>query len=277
MVIREVAVQVGGEVLLGRAWIPIDEVSGILCLIHGLGEHIGRYEHVAQYLTRSGYALMGVDLFGHGRSPGPRGHLGPYWRIMAVVKECLQEAERQAPGAARFLYGHSMGGNIVLNYVARENPEIAGAVVTSPWLRLAVPLPRVAEWALGLVSRVRPAFAQPNRLASSHLSRDPAVGARYDVDPLVHNMISAETFWGVSRAARWVMGHPERIRLPLLLMHGSADAITDPAASAELAEGIGANCTLKQWDGFYHELHNEPEKTRVLEFLRDWIDSRRDR
>lgn len=274
MVLREVLLQCGRERLLGQAWVPSGEISGIVCLIHGLGEHVGRYDHVAKYLGRNGYAFMGVDLFGHGRSPGERGHLGSFARIMEVVKESLVEAGRQVPGARCFLYGHSMGGNIVLNYLARENPSIAGAVVTSPWLRLAVPVPRAAARVFRLISKIRPSFARPNNLSSAYLSRDPEVGAKYDADPLVHNMISAQTFVELSRAAQWVMRHAERIKVPLLLMHGSGDAITDPAASAELAAKLGDNCTFKQWDGYYHELHNEVEKDRVLGFIRDWLDSR---
>lgn len=277
MVLREVSIEVGGETLLGRAWVPIADAVGVVCLIHGLGEHVGRYEHVAKYLCNHGYALVGIDLPGHGRSPGTRGHLGSFRRIMQVVRESVAEARRQVPGVDCFLYGHSMGGNIVLNYLAREKPSLAGALVTSPWLRLAVPVPRAAVGLLGLISSVVPSFSRPNQLSSSYLSRDPDVAARYDADPLVHNMISAQTFVQVSRAAGWVMHHPRDIQAPLLLMHGSADAITDPGASAELARQIGPSCTFRLWDGFYHELHNDVGREEVLECIKDWFDSRRRR
>ncbi|HHT73061.1 MAG TPA: alpha/beta hydrolase [Firmicutes bacterium] len=274
MILREVSLKCGRESLLGQAWVPIGEPKGVVCLIHGLGEHVGRYEHVGKFFANSGYGFMGVDLPGHGRSPGPRGHLGSFRRIMEVVRESIREAQRQVPGAQCFLYGHSMGGGIVLNFLARENPSLAGTVVTSPWLRLAVPVPKGAVRVLGVISKIWPAFAQPNRLSSALLSRDPEVAARYDADPLVHNMITAQTFAEVSRAGEWVMGHPEKIKGPLLLMHGSDDAITDPAASEELARRIGPSCTFRKWDGFYHELHNELGQDKVLGFLRAWLDSR---
>lgn len=265
---------IGPRSLAGTLWSPQSQVKAVICLVHGLGEHIGRYAHVASFFNNSHYALMGVDLPGHGKSPGKRGHLGPYTHIMDVVEGLIDKARSIFPAVPCFLYGHSMGGNIVLNALARHNLGLTGAVVTSPWLRLSIPLPRALVVVTEILNRVYPSFAQPNGLSSTHLSHDNDVVANYESDPLVHNRISVQTYVELSRAADWVMNHAGNIEVPLLLMHGSADSITDHSASAELAEGVGGNCTFQSWEGLYHELHNEVERDWVLEYIREWLDRR---
>lgn len=269
---REWVLNWQGQSLRGLLWEPKNEVRGAICLVHGLGEHIGRYEHTAEHFSSHGYAFLGVDLLGHGRSPGERGHVGKYEHIMEQVGELLKRADEMFPSAPLFLYGHSMGGNIVLNYLARRKPSLAGAVVTSPWLQLTSPIPRVAVGLMQLLVRVKPALARPNGLASTNLSRDKQVAADYEADPLVHNLITVQTFVELTKAAEWVMANPQNIRSPLLLMHGSADNITDPEASRSLAENIGSTCIFKLWEGAYHELQNELDKDHVLDTITAWLD-----
>ena len=263
-----------GQSLRGLVWQPQGEVKGIVSTVHGLGEHIGRYDHVAEYLSSHGYAFLGVDLLGHGRSPGARGHVGKYEHIMEQIDTLLYRVSNMFSDAFLFVYGHSMGGNIVLNYLARRQPELAGAVVTSPWLQLTRPVPRAAVALMQLMARVKPELARPNGLASALLSRDERVAVDYEADPLVHNLITVQTFVELTKAAEWVMANPDSIRTPLLLMHGSADNITDPTASRRLAQRIGQSCTFRLWEGSYHELHNELDKGLVLDTIRQWLDSR---
>ena len=120
-------------------WEPADEgrPRGVIALVHGMGEHVGRYRHVAEMFTEAGYAVIGFDQVGHGRTEGKRGHTKSYPALLDGIDAMLAEAKKRFPGAPIFLYGHSMGGNVTLNYVLRRKPGIVGAIVTGPWLRLA--------------------------------------------------------------------------------------------------------------------------------------------
>ena len=157
-----------GQSLRGLVWQPQGEVKGIVSTVHGLGEHIGRFDHVAEYLSSHGYAFLGVDLLGHGRSPGARGHVGKYEHIMEQIDTLLYRVSNVFSDAFLFVYGHSMGGNIVLNYLARRQPELAGAVVTVHGF-IDRPV-RGCGGADAAHSRVRPRLARPNGLASALLS-----------------------------------------------------------------------------------------------------------
>ena len=126
-----------GLPLVGRCWEPAGEPRAVVCLVHGLGEHSGRYAHVAAALNDAGYAVLACDKRGHGRSGGKRGHTPSYEALMTDIDLLLAQAEQRFPGKPRFLYGHSLGGNEVLNYALRRKPDLAGVVATSPGLRTA--------------------------------------------------------------------------------------------------------------------------------------------
>ena len=254
-----------------QGWQPETPPKAVVCLVHGLGEHSGRYAHVAAALNDAGYALLGFDLRGHGKSGGPRGHTPSYDTLLDDIGRLLDEAAARYPGLPRFLYGQSLGGNLVLNYALRRKPAIAGVVATSPWLRLSS-APPAARMTLGRVmNRLLPAFVQSSGLDPTGLSRDPEVVRAYKVDPLVHDRLSARLGMAAIEAGEWALAHAAEFPLPLLLAHGSADKLTSATASAEFAKKVPGDCTFKLWDGFYHETHNEPEKAEVLSFMIDWL------
>ena len=254
-----------------QGWQPETPPKAVVCLVHGLGEHSGRYAHVAAALNDAGYVLLGFDLRGHGKSGGPRGHTPSYDTLLDDIGRLLDEAAARYPGLPRFLYGQSLGGNLVLNYALRRKPAIAGVVATSPWLRLSS-APPAARMTLGRVmNRLLPAFVQSSGLDPTGLSRDPEVVRAYKVDPLVHDRLSARLGMAAIEAGEWALAHAAEFPLPLLLAHGSADKLTSATASAEFAKKVPGDCTFKLWDGFYHETHNEPEKAEVLSFMIDWL------
>ncbi len=258
--------------LYAQAWQPDDNPRGVVCLVHGLGEHSGRYAHVATALNQAGYALLAFDLRGHGKSQGRRGHTPSYDALMDDIANFLAEVEKRNPGIPCFLYGHSLGGNLVLNYALRGNPKLTGVVATAPSLKLAFEPPAI-QVALGRgMDKIWPAFVQPNGLDLQALSRDPEVARKYRSDPLVHDRISARLFVGFFEAGQWALDHASQFRLPLLLMHGGADRITSHEASREFAARAGDEATLKIWEGLYHEIHNEPEQAQVFDTLIAWLD-----
>jgi alpha-beta hydrolase superfamily lysophospholipase len=260
-----------GLSLVGREWKPAGEVRGVVCLVHGIGEHVGRYPHVAAALNQAGYAMIGVDQRGHGRSEGPRGFTPAYDAFLDDIDVQLGEAGARHPGKPLFLYGHSLGGHFVPCYALRRKPALAGVIAGSPHIRLSIE-PPVWKTTLGrLMINVWPAFSMHSGLEHAALSRDPAVVRGYAEDPLVHDRVSARLGIGSIDGGVWLLEHAAEFALPLLIFHGSHDRITTPDASREFASKVPGDCTFKLWDGLYHETHNEPQKTEVLAYMTQWI------
>ena len=263
-----------GSILYAREWRPEKDLRGMICLVHGLGEHSGRYAHLAVVLTQEGYALLTYDQRGHGQSLGQRGHVPSYESLLNDIDSFGLESARRFPNMPLFLYGHSLGGNLVLNYVLRRKSKFVGVIATSPWLRLAFE-PSALKVKLALImNKLWPTFSQSNGLDQSALSHDISVVDAYRVDPYVHDQISARLFSAVYQAGFWAIENAAQFNKPLLLMHGEGDRITSVKATKEFAEQVQQDCTLKIWKGLYHELHNELEKAEIIEYLISWLKSK---
>lgn len=263
-----------GRLLYAQAWQPEGEARSAVCLVHGLGEHSGRYGHVAAALNRAGHALLALDLRGHGRSSGRRGHIPSIEVVLDDIDLLLEEAAQRFPGRPRFLYGHSMGGLFVLYHALRRRPALAGVIATGSALRSPLEGQRAKVVLARLLSRLLPALTFPSGLNPATISRDPAVVQAYCNDPLVHDRISFRLAGELLRTSRWVMEHAAEFPLPLLLIHGGADRLTLPEGSREFAARVGGGCTLKVWEGLYHEVHNEPEQGEVLAYILAWVEER---
>ena len=262
-----------GLKLHATEWKPDGNVKAVLLLVHGLGEHIGRYQHVAEVLTSAGYALSGFDLRGHGKSEGVRGHSPSYAALMSDISKCIQITRENIPGLPVFLYGHSLGGNLVLKYALTMNSNPKGAIVTSPGLGTADPVPPIKLLMGKLLYSLAPAFQMNNGLDVTGLSRDPDVAQKYTTDPLVHPLISTRWALDMLNNGRYLVEHASELKLPLLLMQGTEDRVVSPELTKCFAQGAPVDIIkYKEWDGYYHELHNEPEKQQVLNYMIDWLD-----
>jgi alpha-beta hydrolase superfamily lysophospholipase len=263
-----------GLKLYGQGWIPI-EVKGVVCIVHGFNEHSGRYADAAERLTKNGYAVLAHDQFGHGKTEGKRGHTPSYEAFLDSVQIMLDEANKRFPEAKKYLWGHSMGGAIVVNFLLRRNPKINGAVATGPLFKLAFAPPAFKVFLASMMKNIYPAFTENAEVDSAAISRDAAEVKKYNEDPYNHGKITAGTFFGFFEAGQWALGHAGELKTPLLLMHGTADRLTSPEGTKEFAAKAPKNLvTLKLWDGYYHELHNEPEpdRTAAINFLISWLD-----
>jgi len=262
---------ISGKVkIFAQRWQPFSEVKGIICLVHGLGEHGSRYEEWAYRFTEHGYVIYSIDLPGHGHSAGKRGH-GKYETLIDTVKTMVMKAREAYPGRPLVLYGHSMGGNLVLNYASRPNAEIDGLISTSPWLEL---VHRPGPLKIMLAKIVRffyPAFVMPTGLEATQMSSNHDEVDKYKKDPLVHDKISAALFLEIEKASGIIMKSIYKINVPFLLMHGSEDKVTSPEASKDFVRNTSNLTTFKVWEGKYHELHKEDNKDEVFELVLSWL------
>jgi acylglycerol lipase len=257
--------------LYAQSWQPDGTAVGVVCLVHGLGEHSSRYAHVAAALSEAGYITLAFDQRGHGKSQGARGDAATYDEQMDDIKRLLAEAGERYPRLPRFLYGHSMGGNLALNYALRRRTQLRGVIATGPWLRAAFDPPAWRVRAGRFLHKVRPALPQPSGIDVTAVSRDPAVVQAYRDNPLIHDKISLRMYFSGYDAGLWALERAAEFSLPLLLMHGGADRLTSAAASREFAAKIKDGCTYKEWDGLFHEIHNEPEQQQVFAYMIDWL------
>jgi len=265
-----------GKKIYAQGWNP-PQTKGVVCIIHGYNEHSGRYERAALSLCNAGYAVLAFDELGHGKTEGKRGHTPSYEAFLDSVKIILDEAETRFPGVRKFLWGHSMGGAIAINYLLRRHPNISGAIATDPLFRLAFAPSPVKVFLAWIMVHIYPAFTENANLDSDALSRDKEEVRKYNTDPLVHGKITAGLFFGIHKAGLWALENAKELQIPLLLMHGTADRLTSVEATKEFAKDAPQNLiTLKLWDGFYHELHNEPEpyRTEVMAYMVNWLNGR---
>jgi alpha-beta hydrolase superfamily lysophospholipase len=256
--------------LYAKCWKPANTPIGVIILVHGLGEHINRYNLWAKRLTNDGWAVLGFDLRGHGRSEGRRGN-GNYLSHLNDIDTIFMFLFELFGNIPKVLYGHSMGGNLALGYEISRKPAIHRLIITSPWLKLASPPPYPIQLASKIMVKLMPAFRVANGLNVKYLSRDKAVCDAYRNDPLVHNQISANTFLQIQEWAAIILKNKHKVNAPLLLMHGSADKITSWKGSHQFALETSENTHLKLWDDCFHELHNELCKEEVFSYISNWL------
>lgn len=257
--------------LQGKYW-KVEHPRAILCFVHGLGDHIGRHTHVGDFMAEHKIAMVAFDQRGHGRSEGKRGYIPAYEALLTDVESVLSYAMELYPHTPLFLYGHSMGGNIVANYVLKkEVAMLRGVLISSPWLRLNFNPSAIQLTLAKLIGKIHPGYTQPNNLNARQLTHDPEIARAYITDPLVHTHISSTLFFGMYQNGEWAIKHANLLRIPALIMHGGDDPITSMPATREFAKNAGQMATVKIWDGLLHETHNEFNRLEILSYMKDWL------
>jgi len=245
--------------------------KGVIIITHGMGEHSMRYLEMVDFYTNEGYTVISFDIRGHGLSEGKRGHTPGYDFLMDDIERVYTQVKKDYPSLPIFLFGHSMGGNLVLNFLLRNPNSICGAIVTGAYLKLGFEPPKWKIILAKLSSSIWPTLSQPTELELDALSRNKEVIRKYENDELVHDRITSAFFINVHFAGQYVIDHANEIKTPLLVMHGMEDRLTSPKGSQEFASNAGENVHLKMWDGLYHELHNEPEKQEIFNYEMGWM------
>ena len=255
-------------------------LRGTLLLVHGLGEHAGRYAHVMACLAGQGWAVVAYDQRGHGRSPGPRGAIAAPDSLLADLGAVIRQVRQGRPGPL-LLLGHSMGGVVAGRFVAEGlAPQPApwwqavdGLVMSSPALDPGMNLAQKAL--LAVAAPLAPDFALGNGLQPAWVSRDPAVVSAYVADPLVHDRVTPRLVRFIVDAGRQVLQAAPRWALPTLLLYAGADRCVAPRGSAAFAAAAPAGVLQhRRYDGLSHEIFNEPEKAQVLADLSAWLSAR---
>jgi len=247
-------------------------VKGVLILVHGMGEHSSRYRDflIPKFLAQD-VSVITYDQFGHGKTQGKKGHNPNFEAVLETVTIIKNKAKDIFGDVPFFLYGHSMGGNVVLNYALRKEHDFKGIIATSPFLRISFKPP---TWKLAvgkIIQKIAPAVTMPNELDPTHLSRDRTEVKKYINDPLVHNKISPNYSLTFFETGEWAIANAQNLQTPTLLIHGTHDKITDHKASAEFVENTNGVASLSLFDNGYHELHNDLEKEQFAETILNWI------
>ena len=259
-----------GTKLAYRSW-PAPSAKITFAVVHGLGEHSGRYERFAAGMARHGMATYAVDLRGHGKSEGQRGHVDSWSQWIDDATAFVAHVESEAQGAVVPL-GHSFGGAVMLSTVrAGKLVNARRFVVSSPALRLKVTVPAWKSSLAGVTSKLAPRLAMDNEVNPAAVSRIPEVVEAYRTDPLVHSKISSRLYAEWSRAAAENLERAGDIRIPFLILAGSADPLINPAGSAELHRRSPAMSELQILDGRYHEPFNDLGSDEVFGLVANWL------
>lgn len=263
---------VTGTALFTQSWQPDAGARADLFLVHGLGEHSDRYAAFVAALVDDGIAVHALDHVGHGRSGGKMGAVGSVEDLAADVARLMGDVPADRP---RFLFGHSLGGLIVVTCLLEQRPAVNGVILSGPLLAVGDDIPPLVQKIGDFLGRVAPGIGVL-QLDSQLVSRDPAVVAAYDADPRVyHGKITAGTGRAMNRAIAAAQAGFASIEEPLLILHGGADGLTSPAGSRMLYERAGsADKIIKIYDGLYHEILNEPEQAAVRADILAWLEAR---
>jgi acylglycerol lipase len=266
-----------GRVLFRRSWSPPNPCRQVV-LVHGFGEHCGRYEAFATWLAERGCSVHAYDQQGHGQSPGPRGHATSFDGLLDDLAAFMDWCAEEEPGLRRVLLGHSMGGLVVSSFACERAPEIDLLVTTGAALSLSPDLSSLKLFMARLLCNLVPRLGLAAGLDANEISSDDEVVAAYVADPLVHGRMTAGMGGEMLASVERTVASASRVRVPTLLLHGEADRLCLPSGSEAFYAGLPhADVTgskLKTYPGLKHEILNEPSRAVVYQDVLDWIEAR---
>lgn len=264
-----------GQRIYTRAWLPSTEKRALVILLHGLGEHCGRYGHVAAALTGAHFGVLALDHRGHGKSDGPRAAIKNFDDYVADVEQFVESQKAVHPQVPCAIFGHSMGGAIALKCALAFPQHFSAMVVTAPAIKLSGDLAPWLQKVAGVLAAVVPRLPV-EKIETAFLSRDPEIVRQYETDPLVfHGKVSARTGAQLLRAGATLSANLHKITLPFWAGQGMADRLIDPVGVQWLYQRAqSTDKTLREYDGLAHEILNEPEKEDILLEIVSWLSER---
>jgi len=261
-----------GTRLFWQSWVTEDSPKGVLCLVHGFGEHSGRYRYFVERLCAAGIAVFAFDLRGHGKSEGRRGHVVSMADFRGDLFAFLALVEAQRPGIPRFIFGHSMGSLVVLDYVLRNPQGLAGTVTSGAGMEPAGVATPTVVFLARVLAAVWPVFPLRLPVDVTGLTRDKHEIEAYENDPLVHNTSTTRMARELLDAIEWIKAHPGDLKTPVLMLHGEADRVNLPSGSRNFISKVTIpDKQLILYPGGFHELHNDLDKDSELTDLARWL------
>ena len=249
--------------------------SPVVVIVHGYGEHFRRYDELASFFLKRGYAVSGFDWRGHGRSGGQRGFIRSFELYVDDLLRFLEALDARYRGRPLALLGHSTGGLMSLRALQRGAPQVAALILTNPLLRLAEPQRVVPDWLARALSFVVPRLPIPSGIDAAELTHDPAWVARTRLDPLCHRVATPRWSWSTTLAGRRAMAEAASVQVPTLVVGSGEDRLAEPRAVRELFERLGGEDT--EWvfrEHDYHEVLNEAGRSELFRTIADFVDSR---
>lgn len=254
---------------------PVQSARGTVVVVHGFGEHSGRYFMLAEALSARGYAVLAYDQRGHGRSEGARGYVSSFQLLLDDLSLVIDGARHSDPrGAPPFLYGHSFGALVVMRWLQTAGRDTPGAILSAPWLRTAASIPLWKDALAAVLRRVAPALPIPTAVAPEELTSDEELQRAYLDDPLIGHAISVGLYDAVVDAQRRALEHGP-LATPTLVLVPMDDRVTDPACSIAWARASGPQVEVRELTGMRHEPHNERARADVMKALADWLEDRK--
>ncbi len=259
-----------GEKIFAWYMTPARSPRAIICLSHGWGEHSLRYKHWAERFIKQDYAFLAWDHIGHGQSDGKRGHVNSYGDFMEEINLAINKANALFPGVPVVLYGHSMGGNIAINFALRESNPFKLLVTTSPWIELTKENPALLRGVIKILNSTLPALSLNAPINANGISHIPEEVEKYKTDPLNHGKITPRLVTEISKAAKYANDNIDKLEKPFLIIHGDADPITSHKASYNLSSKC-KTCSYIPINNMYHELHNDTAQDEVFSLIKEWL------
>ncbi len=258
--------------LYGQVFKAGSRPKAVIILVHGYGEHSGRYKHWAEKFVRHGYYVLAFDLRGHGLSEGRKGYQFSYYRFLKDLTVVCEKTESIFPEIPKIIYGHCFGGNLVINHAISNICNLEGMIVSSPWLETELIIPRLKLLIGNLFRNLVPRFAISLNIQPGHLSRDPEYVRDVTHDPLFRHRIPVKLLFEINAAGIRASRSIYKINFPMLVMHGTDDKITSFKASKNFVMNASNKTTFKEWTGHYHELHNDVDADEVFNYVAEWLD-----
>ena len=250
----------------------VEQSDNTIILIHGLGEHSGRYSILIEDFNKRNISVFAMDTRGHGQSSGKRGHSPSYLQLLDDIELFIEYVKKECPTQIFYLYGHSMGGHLVINYSLLKNTHfIKGIIATSPALRPAF-TPPFLKIVLGKIfQKFIPSVTLNNGLDIDGVSRNADVIKAYENDPLNHDQLSILLGIELLKYGESALEDSKVPTLPMIIFHGKKDRLTSYIASKAFAEKNGSKVEFIGFENAYHEIHNEPEREQLFENIITWI------
>ncbi len=271
---EETLIGFDGRELFFQSWEPEGAPRAVIAIVHGGFEHSGHYGFLVDSLVDKGFALAGLDLRGHGKSKGKRGHIMDWNEIREDMGSYLSKLQKEFPGRPLFLFGHSVGGTIALDYALRRSPALAGVILSGAGISTGN-ASRVLLAINKLISAVFPSFSVNLNFDFSIVTRDPRVVKEYESDPLILSALSMRFWAECLKTIAWVREHASDWELPLLVLHGSEDQNMPVADAREFLGKVGCeDKELITYEGGYHCPYNDWQREQVFSDIEKWIDKR---